>query len=637
MLNKKIIFIILTAVPLFCINAQSHISTQSHQTAVTSLVPLDVQTEGNAVFSAGLDGFIIKWTADGLGEHYQVSNLPVKCMAVSPDGSDIAVYETDGGAKNRVSVWDWKTLTRKYSVPFTDSIVSLTYSAKGTTLICGTTSLTGTVFLNARDGSIIKKITEPTGIAGMVYTSDTENSLFMYTPTGSIAYYNLQNGTQKVRFTTEANLSQPVLFNNNLFLAGIRDDTLFIIQATSGQILAQYPAPGSTVVSARNDNVLYYCIPGTGKTCTVYMIKSNSGTILPPIPITSVTLANLKGSVVCATKSGNTLYLGTSDGTIYKIPAQENTAVHEIQPVTENTGDMIMDIAPVDDWLYFLTKTALYRSSYTNSGAEKMGKNPGYTNIVPYKQNAVLWSKDTKKTVQLLDLTSGQLTPLFTPDAAIQTVRISDDILIDLEGNATVNRFNLATRQRDELYQGTGLQDVTLINQSQLYIAKSSATTPPVVLMSVDCTTKETVPLSLKGTIAYALSTDQTGFNQQVYGIVINNTESNNTTELFSWIPETKATQTILKISEEDAAGFTTMVWPILYSNAGKNQVTAYNIQTGSTFQYKRSASMPVKVVRNGDKIAILNRDGSISWYSPDQSETLADWYFTADGKWFEF
>ena len=103
--------------------AQSHISTQSHAGKVTNVAYLE-DSDGS-VFSAGTDGFLVKWTEDGMGEHYQISDLTIKMFARSPNGNDIAVYESDGASLNRVSVWNWKTFTRKYAFRFNDSLTSI--------------------------------------------------------------------------------------------------------------------------------------------------------------------------------------------------------------------------------------------------------------------------------------------------------------------------------------------------------------------------------------------------------------------------------------------------------------------------------------------------------------------------------
>ena len=129
---KKIVFPALFLSLFSFLNAQSHFSTQSHQALVTNIEAVAESTGWDtAWFSAGEDGFLIRWGEDNQGEHYQISDVGIKLIAVSPNGNDLAVYETDGGSVNKVSVWDWKSLTRKYQKNFTDSITSLKFSSKG--------------------------------------------------------------------------------------------------------------------------------------------------------------------------------------------------------------------------------------------------------------------------------------------------------------------------------------------------------------------------------------------------------------------------------------------------------------------------------------------------------------------------
>ena len=168
--------------------SQSHISTQSHQSSVTSLAPqLFGVINDKAVFSGALDGFLIKWTEDGLGEHYQITDMPIRLIARSPNGNDIAVYESDGAAVNRVSIWNWKTFTRKYAFRFTDGVTSLAFSAKGSYLICGTATVSGTVFINTANGSVIsRKLSESTGVVTMSFATGQTTSTATLDITGYI-------------------------------------------------------------------------------------------------------------------------------------------------------------------------------------------------------------------------------------------------------------------------------------------------------------------------------------------------------------------------------------------------------------------------------------------------------------------
>ena len=62
-----------------------------------------------------------------------------------------------------------------------------------------------------------------------------------------------------------------------------------------------------------------------------------------------------------------------------------------------------------------------------------------------------------------------------------------------------------------------------------------------------------------------------------------------------------------------------------------------YTVSTRKNITYNRSTSLPLKVAQNGERVVILNKDGSVSWYNVGKAPVLADWYLTRDGAWFEF
>ena len=97
--SKKLAFIFISLILTISLRAQAHLSTQAHQAAVNKVAV----TRDGSIFSAGKDGFLIRWTKDGMGEHYQITELDIPLIAVHPNGSDIAVYETDGFTIHRVS------------------------------------------------------------------------------------------------------------------------------------------------------------------------------------------------------------------------------------------------------------------------------------------------------------------------------------------------------------------------------------------------------------------------------------------------------------------------------------------------------------------------------------------------------
>ena len=623
------------------LGAQAHISTQTHQSPVMDLAGLHTDmTADNSVFSCGTDGFLVKWTDDGLGEHYQITDLQIKMIARSPNGNDIAVYESDGGSLNRVTIWNWQNLTRKYSYRFGDPITAITFSQKGSFLICGTASVSGTVFINATSGQILqRKIKEDTGAVNMIHTSKTENSVIMYAPTGNLTYYNLKNGSQKARFSTESNLTQVTMFNNEVFVAGVKNNAVYILQATTGKRVAQFNVTNPILVGSNARKDLLYVVQENRMFKVYSIMNDRNKAVIAPQLVGYYSGLKTGENLVCAEIADNMLYVGTSQGNVYKVELVETaTEAETVYPLTDNMYDYIYDVAVKDENFYFLTPNAVFLSSYDNGVVDKKGDNPGYTNLIPYGENIILWSKDTKRPVQFLDFASGSMTTIFTPEQSIQVLRLHADSLISIEGNAIVNRYGIESKKKEQLYFGASIQDAILTSETDLYVAKSSATNPTVPLLYVNCMTKETVPLNLRGNIAYALCYDATTNANELYGILISTNSSKKTvTSLFKWNLKTKNNSTFLPITDEDSNSLTYLMYPSLFTTMGKNQVHSYNLQNRRDFIYKRSASMPLKIAQNSSRLVILNRDGSISWYNPTLSGVLADWYLTTDGQWFEF
>lgn len=624
----------------FLIFSQSHISNQSHSGAVSNVAYLE-DSDGS-VFSAGNDGFLIKWTEDGMGEHYQISDLPIKMIARSPNGNEIAVYESDGASLNRVSVWNWKTFTRKFAFRFSDSLTSLSYSAKGTYIICGTASVSGAFFLNSSSGAVIRnKIKENTGVVNYVQTSDTEKTVITYSPRGSLTYYNLQTGELKEKFNTEYDLTQFCMFSNSRFGAGIRGNELLVILGI-GSTVGRFPInPNNSpvLIGSNSFRDLYYIIT-ENRQFKVFRVANdrNKNVIAPEL---MRTFSGLKSgeAIVCATFAGNEIFAGTNLGNLYKFDYAQAERVDVQLSLTDKMYEKIYDVASVGDNFYFLTPASIFKSSYDNRAVEKKATNSGYTNLISYGDNIILWSKDSKKAVVLLELTSGRIQQLFTPAGTIQVLKLYGDRLIDVESNSFVNVFDIKTSKKRQLYQGTSIQDAVLFTETDLYVAKSSGTSPNVPLIYVNVNTQETVPLSMKGNVAYSLCFDPAQSSNEFYGVTIytNSQTKKLTTSIFAYKPQTKSSRNLISLTDEDSEAFASLSGNFLFANIGKSQVRSYNLSTRRTLLYRRSASMPIKTVMNQDKMVVLNRDGSISWYNPTLNNVLADWYLTTEGSWFEF
>ena len=524
---KKVLnaFLFVALFSILPISAQSRFSTQGHKGSVTAI--FNENTSENVFFTAGQDGFLIRWTPDGLGEHFQLTEYEIRNACISPSGTEIAVYETDGGMINKISVWNWKTFSKRYSITFKDTVLSLKYSKKGTYLIAALSSSESLVFINTVTGKIEEKIKDATGIVSWTETAASEKNIMLYSPVGSLAYYDMQTGKLLQKKNTEKGLSSLTLFAKNSFIAGLKDNELYIISALSGATVYKIKC-GKPVISGADDT-LYY-LDGDEKMQSLYTIRVTEQGIKNPVIVKNIKASH--SNFNAAIKYENILITGTAKGDIYKsnLSGTENPVAAE--PVSKKMYDSIIDMAYTNEDLYILTDQYIYKTSYQNEEMDKIPNTAGISKISVLDTKIIAWSAERRAPVYALDFQTKKTQLLFTSENTIQSIRPykSESLngFVVLEGNSTVRFYSFHRKSLRELYFGAGIQDAMLFDDNNLYIAKVSSTKPESALLLVNTTTKETVPVKTTGNIAYSLT-----INKEKYSPVQIDIEDKKTEQSF--------------------------------------------------------------------------------------------------------
>ena len=613
--------------------AQSHFSSEAHQQSVTNLATLAAKNSSDYSFiSSGDDGFLIKWTEDSMGEHYQVSDVGIKIIATSPNGHDIAVYETDGGSVNKVTVWDWNKLNKKYTKKLKDSVTSLSFSAKGNYLIIGTATIDGAIFVKTSDWSTVNKVRENTSIVNFIKTSETEKTAVMYSPSGSLTYYNILNGKTTAKFYCVQGLTDITMFCNNLFLAGVKDNYIYIIQATTGKTLSTIPCHSPIILSSEEDN-LYYLEYDGKTTYDLKMIERiDNNTLSNQRIVKGLKGPRGEGQIVSGTKYGPEIIFGSGNGNIYKATAIASNETETMNLISENIYDRIYDIKENGENFFFLTKNAVLSVTYENGNIDPVVSTKGENSFLCFQNGFILYSKETRNPVRFVS-PDGADEILFTPKSSLQSLKVYENKLIEIESSSKVNVYDFETKKFREVFSGMGIQDAVMCDDGKVYIAKSASTSPASPLIAVNPETLETLPLKVPGQVTYGLSSN----GKTIYGMNLQSTDAGSTTFVFSYNPSTQTVTNILKFAEEDPDAFTYINGNFLYTNIGKNKIYSYNLPQKKRFAYERTASMPEAIVKNSKHVIILNRDGSISWGTESSQKLTADWYLTKDGQWYEF
>ncbi|MDR2370321.1 MAG: WD40 repeat domain-containing protein [Treponema sp.] len=232
----------------------------AHRGAVNALVE-----DGERIISAGEDGFLELWSVpDGAAlERLQISVLPLKLMAKRPGKSQVCVWESDGFAENRVSVWDYREKKRIFALPSRDPVRFIGYSARGNFIFIVHSGRAGIVFINAETGENLLPPEIP-GTPVFAATGRSERSLISCLADGSLSYWNLETGNEIQTLAAPSGLSSPVLFGGGRFLAGIDEGGLVILDAVTAKALTRDSRikKGSFISAVPQGRELCCLVPG---------------------------------------------------------------------------------------------------------------------------------------------------------------------------------------------------------------------------------------------------------------------------------------------------------------------------------------------------------------------------------------
>ena len=653
-LKKKTILIIslfgLAAGITFAQHPQ--VSTEPHTGAVVVVHP-DANTD--SYFSGGEDGFLTKWSSDNIGEHFQITDLRITAIATSPSTQDVAIAATDGGSIHKVEVMDWATSTRKYTKQFKEPVISLTYSPKGSILFITTNEVQGNYILNAATGKLIKKIDQITTRIGFVHIANNEKSAMFYCPSnGQLVYYNLTNMQimPSPRFTIEKNLTQVRTFgagdkSKGRFFAGVKQDKIFIVDAQTGKTLYEAAAKSPLLVDSLDKSALYYTTSDTSialnkipekqllekTTDATALVSTSRVATFPEVPVKKVCAVSMKSEL--------SIQFALNDGNICE--AKKSETGYAVAQITKKMYNRILDVQSSGDKIYLLTSDGIYRTSYDGNEEKDIklvGRNSGQTDMILVDAGtAILWSKKTKNSFQKVALSEerpGSPTVLFTPATSVVSTHLFERNLVYTLSSSKVERFNIDTAKRLQLYSGNAVQDAMMISSNNVYVAKASSSSADSAVISKSLSSSETASLKIDGYVAYAIAGNISG-DKNVYGITMKDVSGNITTQVFQYFPSQRKSKNLLKYEQEDQTAFVQIEGNVLYTNLGKHQVYAYNLEDGKVKMYRRTSSLPQKISCTTDRIVFLNADGGLAWYNPLSQTPMAQWYLTVNGEWVEF
>ncbi|MBP5442002.1 MAG: hypothetical protein J6Y60_02060 [Treponema sp.] len=631
------------------VHAQPQVSTQVHDGSVSYLVPCE---NSNSYLSAGSDGNIIKWSQNGIEEHHQISTSPLLKIIMSPKNNDFVTIESEGSGLQKMTVNDGTNYSKKFSKQFKDSIETVSYSAKGSVLFVTTSSVNGSYILNANNGNLIKRIDSVAGKIVLVQTADSEKNAMFYCDSGDIYYYNLQKMElfETPHWKTESSLKQTQTFGSgnmkNRFLAGVKNDTVYIIDSQTGKTVCTYKGTSPRLVVSNKNKIkgLYFTVLNGSKTNLMFFPENVitakvSGSATSASPKQIATFSDIESNITSiACQNDNSFIFGTDKGRLYA--SNKNGSSLDLNSLTRPAYETIIDMAHTDSSVLLLTKDALYSTDGDSKEIKKVAKNNGATHVTVVDENsAILWTKKTKKDVYLVTFSeespsSGKY--LFTPKNNVNNLRVFGRKAAYVSGGTKVYTVDIDTKRETLVYSGVSIEDAIIVNSNTIYVAKANTGVKDSSVLSVGIQSKETLALKTPGFIAHDLYLDS-GKSNRLFGITLESIGSSTVTHVFSFNPADRKSSILFQFNQEDFDSSIQVEYPIVYSNIGNNQIYAYDMETNRVKIYGRTASAPVKTATIKDKLVSLNADGGLTWYKTSSETPVSQCYLSGSGELIEF
>ena len=587
----------------------------------------------DSFFSAGKDGFLVLHGENGNDETWQVSDIPLSKIAVNPDGNRIAVYETDGFSVHRVSVWDWKKRTRLYAKRFRDSIVSLSWSAKGTWLLAGNTSVDGLTILDSNSGKPVTIFRNYPGIVTLAVTGASESSMITFGPSGRILYTDIASGSTKASYDGAQDLDSPALLRNNLGIAGYRDGAMVLVDATSGKTTASWNSGTAVMATSLSDREPVWF---ESTVASQWFLRSGASRTAPfttpdSTPITSALRANGK------------IILGLASGKLYEIPysAIGATALPAPSLIMDHGIQSIDDIASDGSRLFILSKGSLFISSGPGRAPVFAFAGIQANRFAIAGDSLVFWSNASASPVVVSGFDGEKRRTVYESKEGIRSLNISgaspDGEKISLvEGTSKAVVIDVASGQTTFSYAGAGLQDAVLIDAKRLVLSRSSTSRAIEPVMMINIATEETVPLQIPGELCYGLKSILPG-GKKLAGFFIKDGQTAST-ELVSFAldPGLLAVRTEAAYADEDLGASLLVDGNRMLTNLGKGSIVAIGGAEKNSAKFQRGYAIPAKCAAMDQFIVTLNYDGSLTWFDRKSAEIMSNAVITVEGFWLE-
>ena len=559
----------------------------------------------NSFYVAGEDGFVSKIRYPSMQvETWQLSTLAIKKIAPHPDGTTIAIYETNGAGLHKISTWNWRGHKRLFIIRPNYLVTSLSWSANGSYLFVGNIEKGIEVF--DKNGNVVTIYSTPPSIILLATTGKREKSVVTYGKNGKLLYTGISNRKKLAEYKCEEELENPRIIKNFTRLAGYKDGKVYLINATSGKEIAKYDSHVAIFAIDAYDDDLIWLEKLEKK--QKYALREGER---EPIYF------SFEHSITSSIYLDSSIIVGTEDGDIYTLKKENNNIAYNC-PFTYHSEN-IKDIVATNGKLYLIADDEIFCKENSIGASKKLKGKTTSNSILATDKYLILWNKEEKKPVYRYDLEKQKKATLYKPSTSIIYISIHNGNLLVVEASGLISLIDI--QKKKVIFNKTieGAQAALTRGMSHIIVAKDSLDNTASPLFELNLETEETVPIKLKGELAFSLARNSE-LEDTFFCFLLDSSEKP-TTNLIKFSPQDNKAlsgtfENLLTYEDEDFSGFIESYKESLITNLGKGELICFNIYSKRLSRLQRDYALPKKAVILEDYIVSLSYDSTISWYN---------------------
>ncbi len=638
---RKLIILFITFFLTMQINAAERILINSGHSSSVEALALDNYNQ--KLFSGDDNGTVKIWDLykNQLSMNLQVSHLPVKAIAVNPADTTIAVLTTDSLSNFKLSVWNWKTGKKLFSHRLSEMPLFFRYSPKGTYLVYGKPSWDSVTFLDAKKGYRKQMLTGGTGIVSTSFISSSEKTILLYTPSGTIQYWDLKTGKSKIHpIRTIGSLSSVHILKNGKYMSGYYDGLYYLINLVSGQVQDTIPlnnveyaaldsATGDIALVSKKEGTYYLSIYAVSDSPAFYLIKSIKLTLAP--------------SQSGITFSNGCIYFSLKDGSLYKTTVQTGrTALF-----SKNILQTISDIGIIQGAMLIATKENIVKveSELFNGSTDTQSFNRfsvssfqnslnGPTGIVTSHDNSFfLYSKGTTPGVLEKFSPYGDIKFSSNFSSPLISIQNIDNTFLSLENNGRCSIIDEDTGNTLFSYTSYGIQSVTRIFNGNIVAGRTQTGLIKDPLLKINIKTEEVVPIRDTNILSFMVGYDPV--TRTLYSLGFEQKGDSLKTVLKSHRGSSlEITRTLLTYPGEDSAAsfIVDKNKSRVFTSLGFGGISMLSWNGFTSLE--SSSHIPRKLHLYKNILFSVNSDSSVTLWDTTRGTIIMDMYLLKNGGW---